>query len=42
LTRAEYGLNNQATSALRHYEFKPGLWMGEAVPMQVEMRFTLK
>jgi TonB family protein len=40
----EYGLDNQATAALKQYQFKPGLWMGEAVPVQidVEMRFTLK
>jgi TonB family protein len=40
----EYGLDKQATDALKKYEFKPGLWMGEAVPVlvTVEMRFTLK
>lgn len=40
----EYGLDNQATSALKQSEFKPGLWMGAAVPVQieVEMRFALK
>jgi TonB family protein len=41
---SEYGLDDQATSALKQYEFKPGLWMGQAVPVliTVEMRFTLK
>jgi TonB family protein len=40
----EYGLDNQATSALKQSEFKPGLWMGTAVPVQVEveMRFRLQ
>jgi TonB family protein len=40
----EYGLDNQATAALKQYEFKPGLWMGAAVPVliTVEMRFALK
>jgi TonB family protein len=40
----EYGLDNQATAALQQSEFKPGLWMGAAVPVQieVEMRFALK
>jgi TonB family protein len=41
---AEYGLDQQAASALKQSEFKPGLWMGAAVPVQieVEMRFALK
>ena len=41
---SEYGLDDQATSALKQYEFKPGLWMGEPVPVliTVEMRFQLK
>jgi len=41
---SEYGLDDQATSALKQYEFKPGLWMGQAVPVliTVEMRFMLK
>jgi TonB family protein len=40
----EHGLDKQATDALKRYEFKPGLWMGAAVPVlvTVEMRFTLK
>jgi TonB family protein len=40
----EYGLDNQATSALKLSEFKPGLWMGAPVPVQieVEMRFALQ
>ena len=40
----EYGLDNQATTALKQWEFKPGLWMGEPVPVliTVDMRFTLK
>lgn len=40
----EYGLDNQAASALKQSEFRPGLWMGAAVPVQieVEMRFALK
>ena len=28
----EYGLDDQATTALKQWEFKPGLWMGEPVP----------
>ena len=41
---AEHGLDQQASTALKQWEFKPGLWMGEPVPVQVtvEMRFTLK
>ena len=41
---AEYGLDNEATNALKRWEFKPGLWMGVAVPVliTVDMRFTLK
>jgi protein TonB len=40
----EHGLDSQATTALKQSEFKPGLWMGEPVPVliTVEMRFTLK
>jgi TonB family protein len=40
----EYGLDNRAIAALKQSEFKPGLWMGAAVPVEVEveMRFTLK
>jgi TonB family protein len=40
----QYGLDNQAVSALKQSEFRPGLWMGAAVPVQieVEMRFALK
>jgi TonB family protein len=40
----EYGLDNQATTALKQWEFTPGLWMGEAVPVliTVDMRFTLR
>ena len=40
----EYGLDQQASAALKQSEFKPGLWMGEPVPVliTVEMRFTLK
>jgi TonB family protein len=40
----QYGLDHQAASALKQSEFKPGLWMGAAVPVQieVEMRFALK
>jgi TonB family protein len=40
----EYGLDAQATNALKKYEFKPGLWMGAAVPVliTVEMQFRLK
>jgi TonB family protein len=40
----EHGLDDQATSALKQYEFTPGLWMGQPVPVliTVEMRFTLK
>ena len=41
---AEYGLDNEATNALKRWEFKPGLWLGEPVPVliTVDMRFTLK
>ena len=41
---SEYGLDDQAMSALKQYEFKPGLWMDQPVPVliTVEMRFTLK
>jgi TonB family protein len=40
----ELGLDDQATSALKQWEFKPGLWMGEPVPVliTVEMAFTLR
>jgi protein TonB len=40
----EFGLDDQATSALKQWEFKPGLWMGEPVPVliTVEMAFTLR
>ena len=39
----EYGLDRQATDALKEWEFKPGLWMGVAVPVliTVEMRFQV-
>jgi TonB family protein len=41
---AEHGLDHQATAALKQWEFKPGLWLGEPVPVliTVDMRFTLK
>jgi TonB family protein len=40
----EHGLDEQATQALKQCEFKPGLWMGAAVPVLItfETRFTLK
>ena len=40
----EFGLDAQATSALKQWEFKPGLWMGQPVPVliTVEMAFTLR
>jgi len=40
----ELGLDDQATTALKQWEFKPGLWMGEPVPVliTVEMAFTLR
>ena len=40
----EHGLDGQATAALKQSEFRPGLWMGEPVPVlvTVDMRFTLK
>ncbi len=40
----EYGLDDRAQTALKQWEFKPGLWMGAAVPVliTVEMAFTLK
>ena len=40
----EHGLDDQATNALKQCEFKPGLWMGAAVPVLItfETRFTLK
>ncbi len=40
----EHGLDHQAMTALKQWEFKPGLWMGEPVPVliTVDMRFTLK
>ena len=40
----EFGLDDQATSALKQWEFKPGLWMGEPVPVliTVDMAFTLR
>ena len=40
----EFGLDDQATSALKQWEFKPGLWMGAPVPVliTVEMAFTLR
>jgi TonB family protein len=41
---AEHGLDHQAATALKQWEFKPGLRMGEPVPVliTVDMRFTLK
>jgi TonB family protein len=40
----EHGLDTQATDALKKWAFKPGLWMGEPVPVliTVDMRFHLK
>ncbi len=41
---SEHGLDDRAQTALKQWEFKPGLWMGAAVPVlvTVEMAFTLK
>jgi TonB family protein len=41
---AEHGLDHQATAALKQWEFKPGLWLDQPVPVliTVDMRFTLR
>jgi len=41
---AQYGLDQQAVEALKHWQWKPGTRGGEPSPVavQVEMKFTLK